>query len=792
MTDIQRESLSLGLCGHDVLGAAKTGSGKTLAFLIPILERLYRLKWSQDDGCGAVIISPTRELAVQIFQVLRKIGNQHSFSAGLLIGGKDLKTEKERVNRMNILVCTPGRLLQHMDQTAGFDCNNLEILVLDEADRCLDLGFSKTLNAIIENLPQQRQTLLFSATQTKSVKDLARLSLKDPDYVSVHEKSESATPQQLVQTYVVCELPDKLDILWSFMKTHLQQKTVVFVSSCKQVRFMYETFRKMQPGIPLMHLHGKQKQTARLQIFDAFCKSKAAVLFATDIAARGLDFPSVHWVFQLDCPEDVETYIHRVGRTARYAAGGNALLVLVPSEEKGMVESLKNKGIPIKRIKINPSKTMNVKNQLQALCSQYPEVKYLGQKAFICYLRSVYLQKNKDVFDVHALPHAKFAEALGLPGTPKIKFKKVENKNTSRDLQSLTGTAPKVDNEDSEDDEENQTDTVKTRVDRMFGRKNQDVLSEHYNKLIDRSGKDGDSGSSDSNDSDDNDSDSASDDSDSEDNSGKESDNDEENRNIDGEEKTLTAIVDEEDDFLTIKRRNHELEGEIDNIKLIPKETPTHRRILREREKARKNLINKKFVFTDDGEAVEKHVFENEEEFVQNNDVQELAKEFLEQGETAMKDIDVVDKAIDKQKRREKKLEKKRKQKEREGGVGGNDSGAQLVTLGGPNEEFSSEGEHSEEEYGSDDEFDSESVVSMDEDELDSIDLDSDVEENSFDDVKSSRKRGAELEEVEEDKTNREISKMNQRKKRKVEALLDKGIDLESQEALARQLLGMN
>jgi ATP-dependent RNA helicase DDX10/DBP4 len=128
MTAIQRDALPLALTGKDVLGAAKTGSGKTLSFLIPALERLYRSKWTALDGLGALILSPTRELALQIFEVLRKIGKHHSFSAGLLIGGKDLKLEQERVGRMNILVCTPGRLLQHMDQTPDFFCDNLQML----------------------------------------------------------------------------------------------------------------------------------------------------------------------------------------------------------------------------------------------------------------------------------------------------------------------------------------------------------------------------------------------------------------------------------------------------------------------------------------------------------------------------------------------------------------------------------------------------------------------------------------------------------------------------------------
>lgn len=174
LTEIQKASIPLALQGKDILGAAQTGSGKTLAFLLPILERLYCEQWSRVDGIGALVITPTRELAYQIFEALKKVGKYHDFSAGLIIGGKDLKFERKRMDQCNIVICTPGRLLQHMDENPLFDCVTMKILVLDEADRCLDMGFQETMNAIIANLPPMRQTLLFSATQTKSVKDLAR------------------------------------------------------------------------------------------------------------------------------------------------------------------------------------------------------------------------------------------------------------------------------------------------------------------------------------------------------------------------------------------------------------------------------------------------------------------------------------------------------------------------------------------------------------------------------------------------------------------------------------------
>lgn len=255
------------------------------------------------------------------------------------------------------------------------------VVVLDEADRILDMGFYRTLSALLSHLPKSRQTLLFSATQTQSVSDLARLSLHAPVAIVVHEtEAENAMPANLEQHYVVCTLDRKLDVLWSFIKTHLQTKTIVFMSSCKQVRFAFETFCRMHPGVPLLHLHGKQKQMTRLAMFQRFTSMKHAVLFATDIAARGLDFPSIDWVLQLDAPEDAETYIHRVGRTARYESAGKGLLFLMPSEEEGMVAALKNKNIEIHQIKIKASKTQSIANQLQKLAFQDPEIKYLGQR----------------------------------------------------------------------------------------------------------------------------------------------------------------------------------------------------------------------------------------------------------------------------------------------------------------------------------------------------------------------------------------------------------------------------
>uniref|UniRef100_A0A670ZKX4 ATP-dependent RNA helicase n=1 Tax=Pseudonaja textilis TaxID=8673 RepID=A0A670ZKX4_PSETE len=454
VTEIQKQTIGLALQGKDVLGAAKTGSGKTLAFIVPALEILYRQQWTAMDELGVLIISPTRELAYQTFEVLRKVGKNHEFSAGLIIGGKDLKQESDKIHNMNILICTPGRLLQHMDETSYFHASNLQMLILDEADRILDMGFADTMNAIIENLPKKRQTLLFSATQTKSVKDLARLSLKDPEYIWVHEKAKFSTPATLEQNYIVCELYQKVNMLYSFLRSHLNKKSIVFFASCKEVQYLFRVFCRLRPGLPILALHGKQQQMKRMEVYQDFLRKKSAVLFATDLAARGLDFPAVNWVIQVDCPEDANTYIHRVGRTARYKEGGEALLVLLPSEENGMIQQLSQKKVPVSNIKINPEKLLDVQKKLQSLLAQDQDLKERAQRCFVSYLRSVYLMKNKEVFDVLKLPIAEYALSLGLAVAPRVRFlQKVQKKLHTAELEK-EGKEPVEDTKFSLSDEE--------------------------------------------------------------------------------------------------------------------------------------------------------------------------------------------------------------------------------------------------------------------------------------------------------------------------------------------------
>lgn len=425
-TPIQAAAIPHALAKRDVLGAAKTGSGKTLSFLVPALELLWREKWSALDGLGALIVSPTRELALQIFDVLRQVGKHHTFSAGLITGGKkEFREEQSRVCTMSLLVATPGRLVQHLEQTAGFDVSSCRILILDEADRILDLGFADQVDTILASLPaDDRQTMLFSATQTRSVQDLARLSLRQPEYVAVNDKAAHVTPAKLAQHYCVCPLEQKLDVLFSFIKAHLKSKAIVFLATCSQVRFVYECFRGLQPGVPLMCLHGKHKQARRTSTYLDFVRKPAAFLLATDIAARGLDFPDVDWVIQLDCPEDAAMYIHRVGRTARYTAAGRSLLFLLPTEERPMLQVLAKARVPaLGKLNMNPRKRISVTQRAGNIVAANPQIKQLANKAFTSYLRSVHLMPNKRVFpSANALHQDAFATSLGLATKPVLNF----------------------------------------------------------------------------------------------------------------------------------------------------------------------------------------------------------------------------------------------------------------------------------------------------------------------------------------------------------------------------------
>lgn len=634
MTDIQKKTICMSLKGEDIMGTAKTGSGKTLAFLVPVVEALIRNKITEYDGLAALIISPTRELAVQIFEVLTKIGKYNTFSAGLVTGGKDVQYEKERVARMNILVGTPGRISQHMNETVGMETTNLQVLVLDEADRCLDMGFKKQIDSIVSHLPPTRQTLLFSATTSENVKDLARLSLTNPRKIGVSSDSlAAATPDSLEQFYVRIPLDEKLDVLWLFIKLHLKSKILVFFSSLKQVQYAYESFRTLQPGISLMKLYGRHKQATRLETTAKFTHAQFACLFATDIVARGLDFPAIDWVVQVDCPEDAATYVHRAGRCARFGRAGKSLLMLLPSEEQAMLQRLNVILIEPKYMNIRQKNKKLIRPQLQLLCFKDPKMKNLGQRAFISYWKSVYVQKDKEVFQIGELPADKYAESLGLPGAPQIKIKggeaSKEKKNMLKKLMDLEKADPEGETEEAKK-------AVRTKYDRMFERQNQTVLSKEYLKLT-------------------------------------------------GTEIRKDQDSESDDDFMSVKRQDHEIAEEDLPDLSIPVSKRQAKKALLKKLSAKDHGLPTKLRFDDDGTAHPLYELEDEEDFKSKGDAKTQKQQYVMKETEAMNDADVADKELAREKRQEKKRKRKEVEKrlrEEDLSSDGEFDGETVVTLG--------------------------------------------------------------------------------------------------------------
>ncbi|BDD61258.1 ATP-dependent RNA helicase [Monascus purpureus] len=421
MTEIQRRAIPPLLAGRDVLGAAKTGSGKTLSFLIPAVEMLSALRFKPRNGTGVIVVSPTRELALQIFGVAREIMAHHSQTYGIVIGGANRRAEAEKLSKgVNLLIATPGRLLDHLQNTQGFVFKNLKTLVIDEADRILEVGFEDEMRQIVKILPaEERQTMLFSATQTTKVEDLARISLRPgPLYINVDHTKEHSTVEGLEQGYVICEADKRFLLLFSFLKRNLKKKIIVFFSSCNCVKYHAELLNYID--LPVLDLHGKQKQQKRTNTFFEFCNAKQGTLICTDVAARGLDIPAVDWIIQFDPPDDPRDYIHRVGRTARGAnSKGRSLMFLQPSEV-GFLKHLKEARVPVVEFEFPASKIVNVQSQLEKLIGQNYYLNKSAKDGYRSYLQAYASHSLRSVFDVHKLDLVKVAKGFGFSTPPRI------------------------------------------------------------------------------------------------------------------------------------------------------------------------------------------------------------------------------------------------------------------------------------------------------------------------------------------------------------------------------------
>lgn len=421
MTSVQARTIPPLLAGRDVLGAAKTGSGKTLAFLIPAIERLHSLKFKPRNGTGVIVITPTRELALQIFGVARELMEFHSQTIGIVIGGANRRQEADKLLKgVNLLIDTPGRLLDHLQNTKGFVFKNLKALIIDEADRILEIGFEEEMRQIIKILPNEdRQSMLFSATQTTKVEDLARISLRHgPLFINVVSEKDSSTVEGLEQGYVVCDSDKRFLLLFSFLKRNQKKKIIVFLSSCNSVRYYAELLNYID--LPVLELHGKQKQQKRTNTFFEFCNAERGILVSTDVAARGLDIPAVDWIIQFDPPDDPRDYIHRVGRTARGAKGKGKSLMFLNPNELGFLRYLKAAKVPLNEYEFPANKIANVQSQLEKLIRSNYYLHQTAKDGYRAYLQAYASHSLKTVYQIDKLDLAKVAKSYGFPVPPKV------------------------------------------------------------------------------------------------------------------------------------------------------------------------------------------------------------------------------------------------------------------------------------------------------------------------------------------------------------------------------------
>ncbi|KAF9821851.1 hypothetical protein IEO21_00281 [Rhodonia placenta] len=452
MTPVQEKSIPPLLAGKDVLGAARTGSGKTLAFLIPAVELLHRMKFKPRNGTGIVIVSPTRELALQIFGVAKELMAHHSQTFGIVMGGANRRAEADKLQKgVNLVVATPGRLLDHLENTKGFVFRNLKGLVIDEADRILEVGFEEEMKKIIAILPNEnRQSMLFSATQTTKVTDLARMSLRPgPLYIDVDKTERTSTVSTLSQGYVVCPSDRRFLLLFTFLKRNMKKKVVVFFSSCNSVKYHAELLNYID--VPVLDLHGKQKQQKRTTTFFEFCNAESGTLLCTDVAARGLDIPRVDWIIQYDPPDDPRDYIHRVGRTARAGKVGKSLMFLLPSE-LGFLRYLKDAKVPLNEFSFPADQIANVQSQLEKLLQKNYFLHQSARDGYRSYLQAYASYSLKKIFDVNQLDLAKVGRSFGFAVPPRVNV----NIGSGKGGAGRGGQKRKrEDGENEEDEEEN-------------------------------------------------------------------------------------------------------------------------------------------------------------------------------------------------------------------------------------------------------------------------------------------------------------------------------------------------
>ncbi|WP_243522083.1 DEAD/DEAH box helicase [Bacillus pseudomycoides] len=371
-TPIQEQAIPVVLAGKDIIGQAKTGTGKTLAFVLPILEKID----PESSDVQALIVAPTRELALQITTEIEKmIVHKEDINVLAIYGGQDVAQQMRKLKgNTHIVVATPGRLLDHLRRET-IVLSNVSMLVLDEADQMLHFGFLYDIEDILEVTPESKQTMLFSATMPKDIKKLAKRYMKEPEMIRI--QSEEVTVNNIKQRVIETTDRAKQDALRHVMDRDQPFLAVIFCRTKRRASKLYDDLKGY--GYNCDELHGDLSQGKRERVMKSFRDAKIQYLIATDVAARGLDVEGVTHVFNYDIPEDVESYIHRIGRTGRAGGSGLAITFVAPKDEMYLKEIEKGIGATLQRQELELPAHQAIANKEQKQKQHTKKPKKTGQ-----------------------------------------------------------------------------------------------------------------------------------------------------------------------------------------------------------------------------------------------------------------------------------------------------------------------------------------------------------------------------------------------------------------------------